>query len=92
MNGTCDHKGCRAASDVRPVLLLFSPIPNTCPAKGVISREYCTVCARLLTVDEFVTDEGWASLSASFTRMGKMAPDRSRVQLRMEPLIHAERN
>lgn len=92
MNGVCDHKGCRAASEMRPVLMIFSPLPNTCPARGVIGREYCAACATDLTVADFVTDEGWARLVAGFQSIGKMTPDRRRLQLVMEPLIHAERN
>ena len=92
MNGRCDIKGCAAPSDVRPVLLIFSPLPGTCPARGVIGREYCVACARLMTVDDFVNDESWASLVRGFASIGKMTPDRSRLQLLMEPLMHAERN
>lgn len=92
MNGSCDRTGCRATSDVRPVLLIFSPVPGTCPAKGVIGREYCAACARLLTVDDFVSDEGWASLVRGFVSIGKVSPARSRLQLLMEPLMYAERN
>lgn len=92
MNGRCDIKGCAAPSDVRPVLLIFSPLPGTYPAQGMIGREYCAACARLLTVDDFLTDEGWAKIVDGFVRFGKMRPARSRTQLRMEPLIHAERN
>lgn len=92
MNGRCDHRTCSAPSDVRPVLLIFSPLPGTCPARGVIGKEYCRACARLLTVDDFVTDAGWAQLAQGFTSIGRMQPDRSRLQLLMEPLIHAERN
>lgn len=92
MNGACDFKGCTAPSDVRPVLLIFSPLPGTCPARGVIGREYCFDCGRRLTVSDFVTDEGWASLVRGFVSIGKMTPDRRRLQLLMEPLMHAERN
>lgn len=92
MNGSCDHTGCAAPSDVRPVLLIFSPLPGTCPARGVIGREYCAACARLLTVDDFVTDEGWTQIAQRFASIGKMQPDRARLQLILEPLIHAERN
>lgn len=92
MNGVCDHQGCRAASDVRPVLLIFSPLPDTCPAKGVIDKEYCAACARLLTVDDVMTDENWGRIVTVFAQLEKMRPDRSRLQLLMEPLIHAERN
>lgn len=92
MNGSCDRIGCAAPSDVRPVLLIFSPVPGTCPAKGVITREYCAACARLLTVDDFVNEDGWASLVRGFVSIVKVAPDRSRLRLLMEPLMHAERN
>lgn len=92
MNGACHTKGCAAPSDVRPVLLIFSSLPGTCPAKGVIGREYCAACARRLTVEDFVSDEGWAQITSGFTRLGKITPDRSRLQLTMEPLMHAERN
>lgn len=92
MNGSCDRTGCRAVSDVRPVLLSFSPVPGTCPAKGVIGREYCAACARLLTVEDVMTDENWGRIVTVFAQIDKMPPDRSRLRLVMEPLIHAERN
>ncbi len=92
MNGACDRTGCRATSDMRPVLLIFSPVPGTCPAKGVIGREYCAACARLLMVDDVMTDENWGRIVTVFAQLDKMRPARSRLQLLMEPLMHAERN
>lgn len=92
MNGFCDQKGCEARSTVRPILLFFAPWPNDCPAKGVLGREYCADHGRALCVDQFITDEGWLQLCAGFDRVGKVRPERARVALELEPVLHVEDN
>lgn len=92
MNGFCDHKDCKALSDVRPVLLIFAPAPHDCPARGAIFKEYCATHGNQLTADYFVPDENWERICREFRAIGRMQPDRSRLRLVLEPVMHAERN
>jgi len=92
MNGFCDHKGCQARSAVRPVLLFFPPGVIFFPAKGRLSQEYCAEYGAELTVADFICDEGWARICASFDRCGKVSPARESVQLKLTPVLHVEDN
>lgn len=79
-------------ADVQPVLLIYPPWPSDCPARGVLFAEFCHAHSKERTVDYFVTDESWQRIVDGLSRAGKVEPDRSRLQLKWEPLIHAERN
>lgn len=92
MNGYCDHKDCGVPSDVHPVLLIFPPLLSEVPARGRIFREYCRPHGQALTVEHFVTEDGWKRICGNFKTLGKITPDRSRLQLIWEPVMHAERN
>lgn len=93
MNGYCDQKDCPTPSDVRPVLLLFAPPPHEGPpVRARIVREYCRAHGQALTVELFMTEENWQCVLRAFKNHGRLAPDRSRLQLVLEPVVHAERN
>ena len=92
MNGICDYKGCGTRSAVRPILLFFAPWPSDCPARGVLGREYCAEHGGALQVDQFITDESWPRICDGFDRQGKERPERERVTLELEPVLHAEDN
>lgn len=92
MNGICDHKGCDERSAVRPILLFFAPGPRTCPAVGVLGKEFCGEHGTALRVDQFITDESWPKICDGFDRQGKVRPERTRVALELEPVLHAEDN
>lgn len=92
MNGYCDKKECRELADVRPVLLIFPPWPSDCPARGMVGMEFCRPHGEALTVEDLVTDEGWEKILCGFDRLGRIAPERSRTQVVLEPVMHAERN
>jgi len=92
MNGICDQKGCAVRSMVRPILFFFPPFPSDCPARGVLGREYCGEHGTALRVDQFITDESWPKICDGFDRQGKVRPERARVTLELEPVLHAEDN
>jgi|CXWL01.1.fsa_nt_gi hypothetical protein len=92
MNGFCDNKGCKDRSTVRPILLFFAPWPSDCPARGMLGREYCSEHGTALRVDEFITDESWPKICDGFDCQGKVRPERARVTLELEPVLHVEEN
>ena len=79
-------------SAVRPLLLFFPPGLLACPAVGRLASEYCAEHGAELRVGDFICDESWLRICATFDRCGKVRPAREAVQLELEPVLHVEEN
>lgn len=69
----------------RPVLLLRS-WPESPPARMEIGLVLCATCQRACTVDDVMSDEGWAQIVRAFVGFHKQPPDRDLVELTWDHL------
>jgi hypothetical protein len=82
---TCNRTGCHRDAEYRIGLKVF-PRRGNVPAEGWTGLVVCNDCRALVTVEEIVTDEMWRRLTASFGRLAKASPLRSRTQLQFQAL------
>lgn len=51
-----------------------------------MSLNVCDACMDKTTVDDLLSDEGWATLVAAIASIGKVEPERKLTQLAWEPI------
>ena len=80
----CEHKGCEKTAKFNPVIKVWAIGYNKGqhkPARAVISLAICADHMEKLTVDDFITDDGWNNLFSGFIQHNKAMPDRASAEL-----------
>lgn len=89
----CAHKGCDLSGKWLPALLISPPpsmyatgvVPSDAVSRAHVGVPICDVHKGLASVDDFVTPEGFAMITAGFTAKGLAAPSPD-VGLEFDPL------
>ncbi len=62
-------------------VMTFYAIAGTVGAPAVLGIRVCDNCRDTSTIDNFLTDEGFAMIASGFERVGKMRPRRELTTL-----------
>ena len=88
---SCQRVDCERTAAVFPVLLLYAPSGGAPALAEIRELTTCGHCAHKLSVENFVTDDGWAKLRAAFRRTSCVEPDRAQTRLRWQHIRESAR-
>jgi hypothetical protein len=92
LDRTCNRKGCDRPSRWQVAMVFFAP-GHTRAHQGMRAESGIALCeehGKAATVDDYVTDEGFAKVSAMLKAAGKMPPDRGATKLMLLPIFRVE--
>lgn len=77
----CDRSDCDGQGIWMPVLQLTVKGYRGPPVQIAFSLRICDPCKRTLTVDDLVTDDGWAIFCAQLRAAGRAKPTRKLTKI-----------
>lgn len=82
---TCQRLGCCANADRVPTLRVWPVGEPKLPAKSAEisfgALWCCEACAKAVSIEDVIDDDGWSQLVAMFKTRGKAEPDRASLEL-----------
>ena len=85
---TCNFKGCDQPATHHLELWAWpkgAPKSQVDPLEMTVGLNLCQRHASMSTIDDVITDEGWAIISFNVTARGYAEPDRTTLQLIVKP-------
>lgn len=83
----CQRTGCENEGRWQPKLIF--PAPRCCvgaePAQSIVDLHLCDAHTHTATIDDFISDEGWAEIAAFFAARGNVVPARREIVLGWVP-------
>lgn len=77
----CSSTGCPHAARWLPKLLIYPPLPLQGGAPALLALPLCDACRLPLSINDLLTDEGFAAIAEGYRQARKIVPDRARTEL-----------